>query len=296
MLKRGEIDVITPFAQDLPALLAELRKIDGVTARTAPTTAVDLLMFNTDGELGSRPLREALARCVPRQEILNRVIKPSQPDAEVPRARLLTPAQAGYDEIADGSGGPDWADADIPGAKAALTAGGRESLTVRLGWYRPEDGGGTSDRRGEVVRLMQETCRQAGITVEDAGSATFLEDAYDPEKRDWDVALMGWSLEPGAATGDDLYHTYEGSHGKYNLGNYSNPELDRLLERYGAELDPALRQDRLVEIEELMWQDLPSLPLYALPDIVATAPGVTGVELNATEAGLTWNAEEWDLT
>ena len=79
-------------------------------------------------------------------------------------------------------------------------------------------------------------------------------------------------------------HTPNGtSYGAENYGAYSNAKVDALAERAATELDPAKRQDLLVEAYQALKQDLGFVPLYnesvvwgARSDIMI-APTVTDV-------------------
>src|SRR5690606_34172507 len=64
---------------------------------------------------------------------------------------------------------------------------------------------------------------------------------------DFDMALLGWTdtFDP-----DHVSSTF-GTGGQYNLANFSDPEVDELIEAAGAERDPAKRKvlyDQLVHL------------------------------------------------
>ncbi len=49
------------------------------------------------------------------------------------------------------------------------------------------------------------------------------------------------------------------------------------------------------EIDTLLWQDMPTIPLFDMPVTLVTEPGLVNVEESPTWAGPMWNAEDWAL-
>jgi peptide/nickel transport system substrate-binding protein len=74
-----------------------------------------------------------------------------------------------------------------------------------------------------------------------------------------------------------------------NLGGYSNPEYDRLYDVFSAALDRAERDQAMIRLMALVSEDLPGLPLYYNPRVVAH-----GADLQGPRAGGdTFNVYEW---
>jgi peptide/nickel transport system substrate-binding protein len=44
-----------------------------------------------------------------------------------------------------------------------------------------------------------------------------------------------------------------------------------------------------------MWQDLATIPIFAFPGLAATDDKTENVQINATQADITWNAYAWNL-
>jgi ABC-type transport system substrate-binding protein len=296
MLRRREVDVISPASTNAPTLLPRLRRIDGVGVQTDETALSEHFVFNFNGPFADRRLREAFARCVGREKLVRELIMPSHPQAEVLQTRIVLPTEDGYREVAETSGGADFAD-DVTGRAASelLEQAGRRDIRIRVG-RTGNQAAASGDRRGQVVGLVQAGCGGVGFRVEDAADPNFYSTGLRAGSTTWDVALLPWVAQPGTTNADELFHSASGRHGLYNYGSYSNPEVDRLLDRLGADLDGTQRDELVRELEQKLWEDLPTLPLYSLPDIAAFGPGVRGVQLNPNDAGLTWNAADWDLT
>jgi peptide/nickel transport system substrate-binding protein len=78
-----------------------------------------------------------------------------------------------------------------------------------------------------------------------------------------------------------------------NNGCYSNPEVDALYGQLLAELDGDAARQLVKQIEDILWEDLPTFPLFTFPSLAAWADDVEGVQNNRTQGGITWNMHEW---
>lgn len=75
---------------------------------------------------------------------------------------------------------------------------------------------------------------------------------------DFDLALLGWTdtFDP-----DHVSSTFQ-TGGQYNLGNFSDPEVDRLIEEAGAERDPARRKVLYDQLQVVFQEKVPAIFLY----------------------------------
>ncbi len=88
--------------------------------------------------------------------------------------------------------------------------------------------------------------------------------------RDTSLYLLGWIGTSGDAgpSYEYLLRTPDGAFGHDNGGGYSNPELDRLVER-ARHLGPVDRLPLLRRVAELVARDRPVIPLYRPTDVYA---------------------------
>jgi peptide/nickel transport system substrate-binding protein len=61
-----------------------------------------------------------------------------------------------------------------------------------------------------------------------------------------------------------------------NRGDYSNPEMDRLLETADATLDPSARRAVLSKVQKLAADDLPYVSLWWLDNVAVMNRGLMG--------------------
>ena len=128
-LENGEVDVISP--QATADLKTALDAIDGVTVMTGVEGTYEHLDLQFDN--GKNPenifkdpkVREAFLKTIPRQEIVDKLIKPIVgEDALLRSSQIFVPGAEGYDESVANNGSDAFAEVDIEGAKALLAESG----------------------------------------------------------------------------------------------------------------------------------------------------------------------------
>jgi ABC-type transport system substrate-binding protein len=83
-----------------------------------------------------------------------------------------------------------------------------------------------------------------------------------------------------------------------NLTSYGNPELDRLYEQLGVELDPARAQGRYADLLRWTTQELPFFLEYYDVNSAITLfrSGIRGPGgVSAVSKVATWNVHEWEI-
>lgn len=155
-LQNGEVNIAVP--QPGPDVLNQLNALEAVTVKSGPQYFFDHLDFNFDSSpFKDRTLREAFAKCVPRQLIVDNLIKPLNPEAKILQARITSSVQASYADIVTGLAGEEkkYDAVDIDGAKALLEKAGKTGLEVKIGYNTP------NPRRTSVVQLISDSCNKA---------------------------------------------------------------------------------------------------------------------------------------
>jgi peptide/nickel transport system substrate-binding protein len=243
--------------------------------------------FNFKGPFADKNLREAFAKCVPRQQIIDNLIKPQNANAQIMESRFIFPFQPQYKDFVSTIGGSAYDKQDIPGAKALLQKAGKVGMTVRVGWRK--DPAQLNKRRADTVALLQNACNQAGFKIVDSGTPTFFSKEWPGGQ--WDVAMFAWAGSPLVTGSDGIYTTGGGQ----NPGKYSNTKVDALT----TQLDQEINKDKQLgiqkQIDTLLWGDVATIPLFAFPGIFAATKNAEGLEYNATQADLSWNADKWSL-
>ena len=284
-LQNGEIDAMNPQPQ--VELVNQLKAAgDKVKFSTADQYTFEHFDFNFKGTFADKNLREAFAKCIPRQQIVDNLIKPQNADAKILQSRFVFPFNAPYSDFESSVGGEKYSTVDVAGAKTLVDASGvKAPIQVRIGWRK--DPAALNKRRVDTVALLQASCKGAGFNVVDAGTPDFFDKGL-PDGN-FDVALFAWTGSPLVAANKSIYITGGGQ----NNYEYSNKAVDADLDALAQEIDPDKQLVLLKKLDTALWTDLATIPLFAFPGILGTEPNVQGVEFNATQQDLTWNAYEW---
>jgi len=112
-LQNGEINAMDPQPQ--VELINQLKAIgDKVNFSTEDQFTYEHYDFNIGGAFKDKRLREAFAKCLPRQQIIDNLIKPQNPDAKILESRFIFPFQDEYSQFETGVGGEKYNTVDIP--------------------------------------------------------------------------------------------------------------------------------------------------------------------------------------
>jgi peptide/nickel transport system substrate-binding protein len=95
-------------------------------------------------------------------------------------------------------------------------------------------------------------------------------------KRDTSLYMLGWA--PATVDGqnvlENLLMTPSGDLGRYNLGSYSNPELDAIVNQTRGELDADKRTKLLRKALNMAHADVGTIPLHYQQVVWASRPNV----------------------
>ncbi len=80
-----------------------------------------------------------------------------------------------------------------------------------------------------------------------------------------------------------------------NVGGYSNGRIDAIVDQLAVTDDPERILALVTEGENILWNDMPSLPLYNEPRTTVVSDGMQDVVPNPTAAGAGWNMDRWVL-
>ena len=288
-LENGDVQVISP--QPNADLVAQLTGIAGVTTSIEQGLTFEHYDFNqANVHLAKPEVRKALSMCIDREEIVATLVAPINPDATVLNNRIYVPSAADY---ADNSSGLAQ---DVDGAKALLEGAGYVAgddgvyahptdgrLSIRLGRRDP------NPRRQSTNELFAEQCAEAGIELTDDPAEDF--NAVRLPASDYDIALFAWVSTPLLSSNTSIYVAGGGQ----NWNAYANPDLQALFDQANAEFDAAARADLMNQIDQILWDDMATLPLFQFQEMVAFSDTVSGVVFNGP-LGVTWNANEWAIT
>jgi peptide/nickel transport system substrate-binding protein len=287
-LENGEVDVIQPQATaDVADALAAIDGITVLGGYEGTYEHIDLQFDNSkNGHFNNPLIREAFLKTVPRQQIVETLIKPLQPDAEVRNSQLFLPGADGYDETVENNGmAENFGEVDIEGAKALLAEAGVTNPEVCILYAT------NNPRRVNEFALIQASANQAGFNVTDCGSPQWggllgTAGAYD-------ATFFGWqSTSLGVTNASANYITG----GINNLNFYSNPEVDELLGQLDVTFDAEEQIEIQLQIDKLLMDDFYGLTIFQFPSTAAYSDRVANIDPSTLAPSIFWNVWEWEPT
>ncbi|WP_182113312.1 MULTISPECIES: ABC transporter family substrate-binding protein [unclassified Actinotalea] len=274
-LQNGEVDLISPQATaDVLTALEEIEGVEIVTSDEGTYEHVDLQMGNGgpfdpaayggDAEK-AKAVRQAFLMTIPRQEIVDTLIKPLNPNAELRNSYTVVPGSPMYDGITEANGMETlYAEPDIAGAQALLAeAGVTTPVPVRL-LFDPDN-----TRRQNEYELIAASAAEAGFTVTpyqvqvDWGTDLSNSPAF------YDAALFGWQSQSTAVSESQANYITGGGNNYYG---YSNPEVDELYSQLEVETEVEAQEELLAQIETHLVDDAFGVTIFQFPGVTAWNP------------------------
>ncbi|MFJ6001244.1 ABC transporter family substrate-binding protein [Arthrobacter sp. NPDC092385] len=279
-LQNGEVDIIAPQAS--ADTVEQLESLEGVTVEQGNQLSYDHLDLNFSGVFEDESVREAFMKTVPRQQLVDTIVKKINPDAEPLDSQLFLTDQEPYEESAGNNGSEAYAEVDIEGAKELLKGATPE---VRIMYNRD------NPNRLNSYTLIAESAAQAGFKIVDGGLGS----------SDWgaalgngtyDATIFGWINSGVGVSGvPQIFKSGNGS----NFNGFSSPEADKLMDELIVTTDPAEQDKIQIQIDKLIWDAKYGLPLFQVPGVDAYSDNVTGIEYMPNQTGVWWNFWDWQV-
>ncbi len=285
-LQNGEVQVISPQATaDVAEALAAL-DVEVIGGYEGTYEHIDLQFDQSkSGNFNNPLIREAFMKVIPRQEIVDKLIKPLQADAEVRNSQVFLPGADGYDESVAENGSAAYADVDIEGAKALLAEAGVTNPEVCMLFSS------TNPRRANEFLLIQQSGALAGFNVTDCSSPDWGGLLGTPGA--YDASLFGWqSTSLGVTNGPPPTFTTGGIN---NLNFYSNPEMDDLTAALSTEFDTDKQIEIQKQIDKLLWDDFYGVTIFQFPAVTAYDPkAIKNIAPSTLAPTIFWNIWDWE--
>lgn len=237
-------------------------------------------------------VRQAFLKTIPRQEIVDKIIKPLNPDAEVRNANLVSAADPErYPILVESDGSSAYKDVDIEGAKALLAQAGVTG-PVELGFWYPEG----NVRRGQEFELISASAAKAGFQLVDESEPdwTFTDPSVMPIN-EHDVTLFAWSQTSLAVGGSDqIYACYDDPNAKGgNYNGYCNEDVTDTLLTLNTTSGHDEQTDLLKTAEKGIWDDAVTIPIFQFPGLLVSSDKVSEVKIMPLSPDYFWNFWEW---
>jgi peptide/nickel transport system substrate-binding protein len=294
-LQNGEVGIINgqPTADTLSALAA-VKTATTKSANSASYEHIDLT-FNNKGPFDpatyggdaakALAVRQAFLKIIPRQEIVDKLIKPLNPSAVLVDSQTLLPGYAGYDDIIKNNGSDVYDTVDVDGAKALLAqAGVKTPVDVKFLY------GKSNTRRANEYQLIAASGKLAGFNVVDNGNDDWPAKLGDGT---YDAGLFAWQSTSLAVTATmPQWQTGAGN----NLNGYTNPDVDAAVTTLNGEYDKSKQLALLTTIEKALYSDAYGVVIFQFPDVIAFNNNIKNVSDAPLSPTVFWNFYDWTTT
>ncbi|MFJ5228636.1 ABC transporter family substrate-binding protein [Kitasatospora sp. NPDC088391] len=268
----NEIDFATAGSAATYGQLKDAK--DGVIRTGTPWDEVHI-SFGGNGALADQKVRQALAKALDRNALIKIANKGVPVEFKPLDSHLYMTNQNGYR-----NNSADWAAYDPATAKSWLDAAGWKDA----GGTRAKDGqplelhyvlsDGSNQAQLDIAAAAQNMLQQVGVklTVDKVPSKEYFAKYIDQGKFD----LASWR-NTGSFPLSRTVPIYRAPQGDNVFGNYSKlstPEIDTLLRKAAATLDPAQADELYNQADAKIWELGHTLELYQRPSIVAVRKGL----------------------
>ena len=272
-LLSGEMDMIYAVP---PQDMARIGAAPGLRLIQSPELRTIFLGFDvgrdeltTSDVKGKNPLkdrrvREAFALAIDEPMIVRRIMN----GLGHPTALLWGPGVNGYDAALDTGPETDPAKAKQLLAEAGYPAG------FSIGFDCPNDRYVMDE---QICTAITSMLARIGVkvTLSALPKARYFTKILSP-RFDTSFWMLGWT--PGTYDAHNALYTLVGTRGngrgEVNIGGYSNPEMDALIERIGIETDQIKRDALIGEAAMIVKHDRPLLPLHQQVIVWATKQNI----------------------
>ncbi|MCU1433080.1 MAG: extracellular solute-binding protein family 5 [Actinotalea sp.] len=298
-LENGEVDLIQP--QSSVDVLTTLEGVEGVTFETQAEGTyehVDVI-FNNGGpfdpatyggdEEKARLVRQAFLLTVPRAEIIEKLIKPLQEDAELRNSHTVVPGSPAYDEVVEGNGSDFFSEDDEANQETAIglleEAGVTTPIDVRFLY------GASNVRRANEYQLIAAAGEKVGFNVIDEGDDAWGERLSQTST--YDASLFGWQSTNTFALNSEANYITDGLN---NFAGMSNEDIDSWYKEMSTNTDPEKEIELTINIEKELNEQGFSVPIFQFPGVVAHRDELQGVSFIPLSPTIFWNFWEWEIS
>ncbi len=269
MYELDEIDVTYVSTAYLERVMDETNSLHQELVE-APELSITYIAFDTTKPPFNNPkVRQALCYAVNKERVLSQVLKDSVTQAE----GILPPEMPGYNEEIEGL------DYNLELAKELITeAGYGDGVNLPLLTFTVPGGGGyVPSWLTAILYQWEQNLRDFGVEIEVRELESDVYYYRLNEEKD-EAFFFGWVADYADPQNflEILFH----SQTENNKGEYSNTEVDALLEQAAVEQDSITRFELYQQAEQIIVSDAACLPLWFGRNYILVKPYVKGYTLS----------------
>jgi peptide/nickel transport system substrate-binding protein len=298
-LADGEMDVFYP--EPYLSLMGDIDNIDGIEWVTGVGPVWEYFGFNQDDtRLQQLFVRQAITQGINREAILDAVVRPITPGAELLGNAVWLNGSAHYQDHFNGLFPYDPVAAEgllssngcIRGEDGIYTCNGER---LSFSWATTSDNE-ARDLHFELARADLEVIG-IEITPNFGPTSELLQTANLQGGADvWQATNLAWVAQPDPAWGNSRFYCQGealNGFGQLNFFRYCDEEVDVLIRRTDMIIDPTERAATYNQADELWLAATPMIPMYQRPTLLAWNSQLQGPGDNPSQVGPLWNVGEW---
>ena len=293
-LQNGQVNLV--YGQGEANTAVALKKLNGVTTSVTSSSSYDHvdLTENSGGPFDAAAyggdaskalaVRQAFMKALPRQGILDKLIKPLQPDAKLDNSLTILPGEPGYAASVADNGSSAYATVDIAAAKSDLAKAGLTFINVRFLYSKSDT------RDAQEFALIRASEARAGIRVIDDGNDDWSNVLGG---KDYDATLFAWQGSTLAATaGRSQWQTG----GASNFNGFTSARVDSDYNKLQSAQSQSVQLKLLADVDKAGWADASTATLFQLPDINAWSSKLQNLSDSPLSPAIFWNFPNWTVS
>jgi peptide/nickel transport system substrate-binding protein len=220
-------------------------------------------------QLGSPTVKEKAVRQAVAQIIDREAIAQNAYDGTVdPAYSIVPPGFSGQKNSFE----EKYGEPDPEAAKKLLEdAGVKTPVELTLGYTPTRYGPNSVDEANEIANQLEES----GLFTTKIDSAEWEQYQTLYKENAYDLFQLAWY--PDIMDTDNYISPFIKDGGFY-ANNYSNPEVNKLIEQELAETDEAARNDVFAQLQDIAAEDVPTVPTWFGKNVAVAGPGMNGVQ------------------
>jgi peptide/nickel transport system substrate-binding protein len=291
--KSGDVDLVgQPYIT--PDHYGEAKTLPNRVVTLVPRTSFESFYLNLERpQFKELAVREALYAAIDKEAIIQGLYYgvPTPTETFMPRQSFFFNANLPLHQFDANRAGKILDQAGW--AKGA--DGIRAKNGVRLSFTNSTTSG--DPLREQVQQFLQQTFAQLGVEMKISNLPAAVMWGEFWTQSQFDSVIVGSSYLIGADPDvTNRLHSrsiaVKGGRGSNNA-QYTNPEVDALLDKGARTFDPEARRAIYSRVQELVRRDLPFLPLYQSNAVEGLKKGINGFVPNGNTRTESWNALAW---
>ena len=300
-LANGELDIYA--GQATADAVAALKKISNVTVKggiqscyehwdtrvsNAPGQPDYNGIFKGHGGKGA-DLRRAFQLAIPREEIVEKLIRPINPDAVVLGSTFLSPGENGYDRLVASNGSGFYVGSqDALNAKALRLVkkhfpSASPSNPVKVKVLVP----GNNPRRAAEFALAKANAIKAGFDLQGDVQASW---SPKIQLSEYDAMFFAYCQTAVSQTGTNSNFKLGGGN---NRTGVNLPNLDAILDKLQTPMDNRTLVSTVIQAERIIHAEGLTNGVFQFPAVTAYNKNLKGVKPAPLSPNLVWNYWEW---